>query len=62
MSGVEALEQFSKIDPNVPIVITSGHRELVANHALQEVGASGHLQKPYTAPQLARTIKTAMKR
>ncbi|MDQ6707846.1 MAG: response regulator, partial [Acidobacteriota bacterium] len=62
MSGEEALEQFRKIDPNVPVVITSGHRELAANHRVQEVGAAGHLQKPYTAPQLARTIKTAMKK
>ncbi len=61
MSGREALAELCKIDPNVPVLLTSGYtegemRETFAGHRI-----AGFIQKPYTARSLARAVKTRAK-
>jgi CheY-like chemotaxis protein len=61
MSGVETLHQLLKIDPEAVVIATSGYNE---SEAMQIFGTSiaGFIQKPFTAPDLGRKIKSAFTR
>ena len=58
MSGVETLQHLLKMDADVSVIATSGYNE---SEAMQIFGSSiaGFVQKPFTAPELARKIKNA---
>ncbi len=61
MSGVETLQHLLKLDPEAIVIATSGYNE---SEAMQVFGSSiaGFIQKPYTAPELGRKIKSACQR
>jgi signal transduction histidine kinase/ActR/RegA family two-component response regulator len=57
MSGEETLRCLQAIQPDVKVILTSGYSEADATRRFTGAGLAGFLQKPYTAEQLARTIK-----
>jgi PAS domain S-box-containing protein len=61
MSGVETLQHMLKLDPEAVVIATSGYNE---SEAMQIFGSSiaGFIQKPFTAPDLGRKIKSACER
>jgi CheY-like chemotaxis protein len=58
MSGIELAETLSCARPDLPLVLTSGY-----SHVLAEEGAHGFelLRKPYTAEELARTLRKTLR-
>ena len=57
MSGQEAFRQMQMIRPSSKVIISSGYNEVEAIRRFTTKGISGFIQKPYTAAQLARTVK-----
>jgi len=60
MNGEEALGRLRLIDPNVPILLSSGYNELEAIARFQGKGLDGFVQKPYTSAGLAEKLKAAL--
>jgi PAS domain S-box-containing protein len=60
MSGKEAFRQIREIQPDVPIVISTGYSELVAIEQFGTGTAIDFVQKPYTVAKLGEKIKAAI--
>ncbi len=57
MSGKVFLENIVKINPDVKVVISSGHsEEEMKKHTL----AKGYISKPFSVKELALTIRTVL--
>lgn len=48
LNGDEVLDKMSDIRPNVPVILTSGFSDVVANQSTLSPNFFGFLQKPYT--------------
>jgi PAS domain S-box-containing protein len=57
MNGEEALMHMRAIDPDVPIVLSSGYNEMEAVRRFNGKGLAGFIQKPYTAGALAEKVR-----
>lgn len=62
MGGRQCLEQLTKIDPKVKVVVASGYSENGQGVEAVEVGALGFLGKPYDVKELLRTIRCIIDR
>jgi CheY-like chemotaxis protein len=60
MNGEECLKRLKSIQPDVPVLLSSGYGESEAARRCQAEGLSIYLQKPYTARHLAELVKTAL--
>ncbi len=60
MSGDEAFHQIKQLQPDVPIIATSGYSEVVATERFGSSGVAAFLQKPFTAEKLAEVIQQAI--
>ena len=56
MSGEAALGNLKRINPAVPVVLSSGFNEAEATRRFQSEDLAGFLQKPYTALTLAERV------
>jgi CheY-like chemotaxis protein len=61
MSGEEAFEQMRRIQPSVPVILSSGFSHATAVERFQGKNISGFLGKPYTGAQLCDAVLAAMK-
>ncbi len=60
MTGLELMRSLREREPEVPVVVVTGHGTVdVAIHALRE-GASGMLVKPFTAAELLSEVDHAL--
>ncbi len=62
MNGKECYEELRKIDPHIPIVLSTGISDAGSKEGLKNLDVLGFLEKPYTLPQLEsilNKIKTA---
>jgi len=57
MDGLELMRVVRSLDPEVPIVVLTGHRDAQATAALQEAGASTCLDKPVEGDLLLHTLR-----
>ena len=57
MSGIELGEEIRRLDPDLPVILTSGYSTVLA-----ENGTHGFelLRKPYSIDELARTLRTTL--
>jgi FixJ family two-component response regulator len=60
MGGEEALRHLKAIAPEVKVVLSSGFNEVEAVRRFTGKGLAGFIQKPYSAAQLAETIKNCL--
>jgi CheY-like chemotaxis protein len=60
MSGEETLEHLRRIDPSVPIVLSSGFGHDTAVRRFEGKGLRGFIGKPYTLEQLMDVIASAV--
>ena len=58
--GEEALRQIKAIRPDVPVILSSGYSEDEAAKRFTGKGLAGFLQKPYSAAELAKHVRTAL--
>jgi two-component system, cell cycle sensor histidine kinase and response regulator CckA len=56
MSGEEAQTYLEKIQPDVPILVSSGYSEAMASSRFRSGKMLHFIQKPYTAQQLAEKV------
>ncbi len=61
MSGEEAFDQMRRVDPTVPIVLSSGFSHATATQRFHGKNISGFLGKPYTGAQLCDAVHSVMK-
>jgi CheY-like chemotaxis protein len=59
MSGAEVLPHLRQLSPDLPVIVSSGYTEEEALRLFRGARISGFIQKPYSAQDLARTIKSA---
>jgi two-component system, cell cycle sensor histidine kinase and response regulator CckA len=60
MDGEECLRRLKSINPDVPVLLSSGFSETEAARRFQSSGLASYLQKPYTAQHLAELVKAAL--
>lgn len=57
MDGNETFKVLRQIDPESPIILSSGYDEQNVYHKFGEMGVLGFLQKPYNLTDLLATVK-----
>jgi PAS domain S-box-containing protein len=62
MDGEEALEALLRMDPNVPVVLSSGYSEHEISARFSGRGLAGFLQKPYTLSKLRERLGQVLAR
>jgi CheY-like chemotaxis protein len=62
MGGEEVLHQLMELNPEVPIILSSGFGEGEAAGKLSAVPQASFLQKPYTAERLVEAVRGAFRR
>ena len=60
MNGEECLRELKNIQPDIPIILSSGFSESDTVQRFHDSTFSGFLQKPYTARRLAEMAKNAL--
>jgi CheY-like chemotaxis protein len=62
MSGEEAFRQIRQIRPDTRVIVSSGYNEVEAIRRFTAKGIAAFIQKPYTATNLARVVKQAIRK
>lgn len=60
LSGAECFEELRKINPEVKVLVASGH---VASDQIQQLvksGAKGFVKKPYSLAEMLKSIRAAL--
>ncbi len=60
LDGSEALSEIRKIDPDIPIIITSGYCEFDIVSRFADEKIAGFLQKPYNLEDIVSAIENAV--
>ncbi len=59
-SGRDALAELKRMDPKLPVVLSSGYAAGVVEAELLAAGANGFVAKPYEIGDLARVVRKAL--
>ena len=60
MTGVKLSEKLMGIRPDIPIIICTGHSNLVDEDKAKELGLAAYVMKPINMPELAQTIRKVL--
>lgn len=60
MSGEETLRNLKLINPQVPVILSSGFNEVEAIRRFTGKGLAGFIQKPYSMAELAKRVKLTL--
>ena len=60
LSGGELAQELMRVRPGLPIVIVTGHSEIMTPEKAKELGLRGYISKPYTVVELTRVIGEAL--
>jgi PAS domain S-box-containing protein len=60
MGGEECLRKLRAIDPDLPVILSSGFSEADTSRTVPAREATAFLQKPYTASRLAEAVQNAL--
>jgi PAS domain S-box-containing protein len=60
MTGEEVLPRLREFRPDLEVIVSSGYSEAEALRLFHGARLSGFIQKPYTAQDLARALKSAL--
>ena len=60
MSGLELLEAARAIDPELPVILVTGHGDISMAVQAMHDGAYDFLEKPYSSEQLADVVRRAV--
>ncbi len=60
MDGLELLSMFKEIDPDMPVVVISGHGTIETAVAAIRKGAYDFVEKPFTADRLLLVVQRAL--
>ena len=59
MDGLQLFEALHEIDPELPVIFTTGHGDVAMAVAAMKAGASDFLTKPYSATALIEAVRRA---
>jgi len=59
MSGLELLDAARAIDPELPVILVTGHGDIAMAVQAMHDGAYDFLEKPYSSEQLAEVVRRA---
>ncbi len=65
MPGIDGIEFFARlreIDPDLPVILTTGHGDIAMAVAAMKNGAADFLTKPYASADLIRAVRAASAR
>ncbi|MFH0958417.1 MAG: response regulator [Pseudomonadota bacterium] len=62
MSGVEALPKIKEIDPDIEVIVLTGHASVETAKSIIRNGAFDYLLKPYSIETLLEKIESAYDR
>ena len=62
MSGLDALPEIKRLDPDVPVIICTAHADLATAVQAMKLGAYDYLTKPFDVDLLALTVSRAVER
>ncbi|HSE02979.1 MAG TPA: sigma-54 dependent transcriptional regulator [Methylomirabilota bacterium] len=62
MSGMDALSEIKRLDPEVPVIICTAHADLATAVRAMKLGAYDYLTKPFDVELLALTLQRAVER
>jgi CheY-like chemotaxis protein len=57
MNGFQIYHRLKKIQPNVKIILTSGHPVCQSEERSESIGFDGFIQKPFNLEQLSKKIE-----
>ena len=57
MDGLTLIRSMRKINPDVKVIVSSGHIEKENQDALDTLGIRSVIEKPYTAEKLLKAVK-----
>ncbi|MBN1398294.1 MAG: PAS domain S-box protein [Bacteroidetes bacterium] len=60
MSGKETYEKLKKIDPKIPVIISTGYSDRDMDVTKWKYPVNAFLQKPYTMEDLSKAIRSAL--
>lgn len=61
MDGVTLVRSLRKVDPNVKVIVSSGHLQQEHMVVLEGLGVKTFLDKPYTADKLLRALQNVLR-
>ncbi len=61
MSGFEVLKELHKINPQVPVLLTSGYNEDETMQKFANTGKAGFIQKPFTLAEIQKALFQLLK-
>jgi two-component system nitrogen regulation response regulator GlnG len=62
MSGMDALPEIKRLDPEVPVIICTAHADLATAVRAMKLGAYDYLTKPFDVELLVLTLQRAVER
>lgn len=60
MDGEETLHALRALQPDLPIILTSGYNDPAASDGTPPRGANGFIQKPYLFDQLTEVVRKTL--
>jgi DNA-binding NtrC family response regulator len=60
MDGEKAFQAMRRLDPKVPVILSSGYSEAPTTTGLMSLGLAGFIHKPYTLNALRQGIRSAL--
>ncbi|GMW02975.1 MAG: hypothetical protein AMXMBFR84_41110 [Candidatus Hydrogenedentota bacterium] len=60
LNGVDTFRAMRELNPNLPVVLSSGYDQSDVSHHISDDRITGFVQKPYTAKELTRALRSAM--
>jgi PAS domain S-box-containing protein len=57
LAGPDLVRELLKIDPHLPVILTTGHSDLVSREKAWKLGALEFLAKPYRMDELAAALR-----
>ena len=62
MDGMTLLQRIREVDPEIPVILVTGHADVQLAVSAMRAGVYDFLEKPFTAQHLAAIIRRAMDR
>ncbi len=62
VDGIEFFQQVRELDPELPVILVTGHGDVAMAVEAMRNGAADFLTKPYSTSALIRSIRTAAER
>jgi len=62
ITGIELLSRVKKINPDLPVIVATGHGDIALAVEAMKIGAVDFLEKPFDDNQLLAAIRSALDR